>query len=264
MIARNENSRVASGHSTPCPSGAATSQALFALANAGVTVELSAIAEPVALAVAAGLVRQASRESSVSWVAVKLGPARLPTGVNWRIFFGAGCLAGIGFTMSLFISGLALQAELLTAGKIGTLLGSVISATLASCSGCRMEPVTVNIFRSARPSSSRIRCRVSSHSKWASAYPSGQHRVLSTRSSGFAQELPRHREPHGHRNPAVRGDRPGDAVHCRCLLQSAVAGAVLPFRGYLGCVTGQPPDRMLSHCPVTIRALIQGQRSHPD
>ncbi len=104
---------------------------LFALANAGVTVELSAIAEPVALAVAAGLVLgKPLGIVAFSWVAVKLGLARLPTGVNWKILFGAGCLAGIGFTMSLFISGLALQAELLTAGKIGTLTGSLISATL--------------------------------------------------------------------------------------------------------------------------------------
>jgi NhaA family Na+:H+ antiporter len=104
---------------------------LFALANAGVRVELSAMAEPVALAVAAGLILgKPLGIVAFSWVAVKLGMARLPAGVNWKILFGAGCLAGIGFTMSLFIAGLALEAEMLTAGKIGTLLGSVISATL--------------------------------------------------------------------------------------------------------------------------------------
>ncbi|MGE0760090.1 MAG: Na+/H+ antiporter NhaA [Pirellulaceae bacterium] len=104
---------------------------LFALANAGVRIELSAMAEPVALAVAAGLILgKPIGIVAFSWVAVKLGLGRLPTGVNWRILFGAGCLAGIGFTMSLFISGLALTAELLTAGKIGTLLGSFISAML--------------------------------------------------------------------------------------------------------------------------------------
>jgi Na+:H+ antiporter, NhaA family len=104
---------------------------LFALANAGVRVELSAMTEPVALSVAAGLVLgKPLGIVAFSWVAVKLGLARLPSGVNWRILLGAGCLAGIGFTMSLFIAGLAFEAELLTAGKIGTLLGSVISATL--------------------------------------------------------------------------------------------------------------------------------------
>ena len=104
---------------------------LFALANAGVRVELSAMTEPVALSIAFGLVLgKPLGIVAFSWIAVKLGLARLPTGVNWKILFGAGCLAGIGFTMSLFISGLALKAELLNAGKIGTLIGSLISATL--------------------------------------------------------------------------------------------------------------------------------------
>lgn len=103
---------------------------LFALANAGVRVEWSEMAEPVSLAVVAGLVLgKPLGIVAFSWGAVKLGLARLPTGVNWKILCGAGCLAGIGFTMSLFIAGLALEAEMLTAGKIGTLLGSLISAT---------------------------------------------------------------------------------------------------------------------------------------
>lgn len=104
---------------------------LFALANAGVKVELPAMTDPVALSVASGLVLgKPLGIVAFSWTAVKLGLARLPTGVNWTTLFGAGCLAGIGFTMSLFIAGLALEAELLAAGKIGTLLGSLISATL--------------------------------------------------------------------------------------------------------------------------------------
>ncbi len=104
---------------------------LFALANAGVRVELTAVAEPVALAVAAGLVfGKPLGIVAFSWAAVTLGLAKLPDGVNWKVLFGASCLAGIGFTMSLFIAGLALEAELLSAGKIGTLLGSVLSALL--------------------------------------------------------------------------------------------------------------------------------------
>jgi len=102
---------------------------LFALANAGVRVELSAMRESVALAVAAGLVLgKPLGIVAFSWVAVQLGLARLPSGVNWRILLGASFLAGIGFTMSLFIAGLALEGELLTAGKIGTLVGSALSA----------------------------------------------------------------------------------------------------------------------------------------
>ena len=87
--------------------------------------------EPVALSVAAGLVLgKPLGIVAFSWVAVKLGLAQLPTGVNWKILLSASCLAGIGFTKSLFIAGLALEAELLSAGKIGTLVGSLISALL--------------------------------------------------------------------------------------------------------------------------------------
>lgn len=104
---------------------------LFALANAGVAIDFSALGSPVALAVGAGLV--VGKPVGIvlfSLAAVKLGLASLPTGVNWKSMVGAGCLAGIGFTMSLFIAGLALEGELLTAGKIGTLTGSAISAAL--------------------------------------------------------------------------------------------------------------------------------------
>lgn len=104
---------------------------LFALANAGVKIELSALANPVAQSVAIALVLgKPLGIVAFSWAAVKLGLARLPSGVNWRVLAGAGCLAGIGFTMSLFIAGLALEEKLLAAGKIGTLLGSAISAAL--------------------------------------------------------------------------------------------------------------------------------------
>ena len=102
---------------------------LFALANAGMRVELSALASPVGLAVGAGLVLGKPLGIVVfSVAAVKLGWARLPDGVSWKVLIGAGCLAGIGFTMSLFIAGLALGGELLEAGKIGTLAGSALSA----------------------------------------------------------------------------------------------------------------------------------------
>jgi NhaA family Na+:H+ antiporter len=102
---------------------------LFALANAGVKVELSAMTDSVALAVAAGLILgKPLGIVAFSWVAVKVGLAKLPEGVTWSVLLGASCLAGIGFTMSLFIAGLALDADLLAAGKIGTLVGSVLSA----------------------------------------------------------------------------------------------------------------------------------------
>lgn len=102
---------------------------LFALANAGVKIEPSAVTDSIGWSVATALV--VGKPLGIvlfSWLAVKVGLARLPDGVNWLVLTGAGCLAGIGFTMSLFIAGLALQEPALAAAKLGTLLGSAISA----------------------------------------------------------------------------------------------------------------------------------------
>jgi NhaA family Na+:H+ antiporter len=110
---------------------------LFALANAGVKVEAAAVASPVAVAAAVGLfVGKPLGVLLFSFAAVKLGVARLPKGVSWWVLFGGGCLAGIGFTMSLFVAGLAFpegaHPELLAAAKTGTLVGSVCSAVVGA------------------------------------------------------------------------------------------------------------------------------------
>lgn len=107
---------------------------LFALANAGVPLKLEAANHPVAWAVAAGLVLGKPLGIFVfSYLAVQAGAAQLPGGTTWGPIFGAACLGGIGFTMSLFIAGLALEGELLSSAKLGTLAGSVVSATLGFC-----------------------------------------------------------------------------------------------------------------------------------
>ena len=68
--------------------------------------------------------------TAFSWLAVRLGFARLPDGVRWGHIVGVGAVAGIGFTVSLFITGLAFDdAELQTDAKIATLLASVVAAT---------------------------------------------------------------------------------------------------------------------------------------
>ena len=106
---------------------------LFALANAGVAVDVSALGHPVAAAVAAGLiVGKPVGILAFSWAAVRLGLAQLPRGVTWKLLLGGGMLAGIGFTMSMFIASLALEGRWLDAGKIGTLSGSAVSALLGS------------------------------------------------------------------------------------------------------------------------------------
>jgi NhaA family Na+:H+ antiporter len=104
---------------------------LFALANAGVTLEAQGAGHPVALAVAAGLfLGKPVGIVLFSWLAVATGLGRLPSGVNWKVMVGAGCLAGVGFTMSIFIASLALPDNLLPLGKLGTLLGSAASAVV--------------------------------------------------------------------------------------------------------------------------------------
>jgi NhaA family Na+:H+ antiporter len=106
---------------------------LFALANAGVAVNVAALADPVAVAVALGLfLGKPAGIVLFSWLAVRAGVARLPDRVTWPMMLGAGCLGGIGFTMSLFVAGLALDGEHLAAGKIGTLTGSVCSAAVGA------------------------------------------------------------------------------------------------------------------------------------
>lgn len=104
---------------------------VFALANAGVTLVPESILSPVSIAVATGLVL--GKPIGVvlfSWLAITFLGAKLPTNTSWRAMIGTGFLAGIGFTMSIFIANLALSPELLPCGKIGAMTGSFISATV--------------------------------------------------------------------------------------------------------------------------------------
>jgi NhaA family Na+:H+ antiporter len=106
---------------------------LFALANAGVHIQAGELTHPVALAVGLGLlIGKPVGILIFSYLAVRLGIARLPQGVNWWVLLGGGILAGIGFTMSLFVASLALggDQQLLAAGKLGTLTGSALSAVV--------------------------------------------------------------------------------------------------------------------------------------
>ncbi|MGH7355739.1 MAG: Na+/H+ antiporter NhaA, partial [Candidatus Rokuibacteriota bacterium] len=105
---------------------------LFAFVNAGVSLDgrmLEALGHPVTLGVMAGLVLgKVVGISLMSWLAVRLGSARLPDGVTWLQVAGAGLLGGVGFTMSLFVGELAFETEaLLTAAKLGILAASLIA-----------------------------------------------------------------------------------------------------------------------------------------
>jgi NhaA family Na+:H+ antiporter len=106
---------------------------LFALANAGIRLSVEAAAGPgamVALGVLLGLVIGKPAGLLVaSWLAVRLRLAQLPAGTSWRQMTGAGLLAGIGFTMAIFIANLAFGAQplLLGAAKLGILGASVLA-----------------------------------------------------------------------------------------------------------------------------------------
>ena len=109
---------------------------LFALANAGVSLSAEAakatFGSAVTLGVLAGLiVGKPIGITLFSWLAVRLGIASLPTGVSWPMIAGIGLLGGIGFTMSLFISGLAFtDAAMIDGAKLGILIASTIAAIL--------------------------------------------------------------------------------------------------------------------------------------
>lgn len=104
---------------------------LFALANAGLLLRAEAAEHGIVWAVAAGLVIGKPLGIFLFvWVAVQIGVAQLPKKTSWTSLLGTCCLGGIGFTMSLFIAGLALSDELLDSAKIGTLVGSTVSAIL--------------------------------------------------------------------------------------------------------------------------------------
>jgi|TARA_Y100000114_G_C11741584_1_gene319230 NhaA family Na+:H+ antiporter len=106
---------------------------IFAFSNAGVSFAgagLDALLAPLSLGIAAGLV--IGKQLGIfgaCWLAVKAGWARLPEGVGFRHVYGLSCLAGIGFTMSLFIGNLAfVDPQQIAAVKFGVLGGSLVSA----------------------------------------------------------------------------------------------------------------------------------------
>ena len=108
---------------------------LFALANAGVRIEGdlgTALGNRVTLGVIVGLVLGKQLGVTLAaWLAVRSRLTDLPEGVDWRHIYGAGWLAGIGFTMALFVADLAFaEAEedaLLTAAKLGILVASLLA-----------------------------------------------------------------------------------------------------------------------------------------
>lgn len=117
----------------------------FGFANSGVSfagISVSDVFAPLPLGIAAGLFlgKQLGVFGGVL-LAVKTGLAAKPRGCTWLQIYAVSMLCGIGFTMSLFISGLAFpgQPEFVEESKIGIILGSLLSAALA-CLILRFAP----------------------------------------------------------------------------------------------------------------------------
>lgn len=102
---------------------------LFAFANAGLPIAAADFKHPVTFAVFAGFALGKPLGIVVfSWLAVRSGLAIRPADLHWRAIAGGGLLAGIGFTMALFIANLAFGPELINSAKSGILAASVFSA----------------------------------------------------------------------------------------------------------------------------------------
>ena len=108
---------------------------VFAFANAGVVLDglsFSDLLAPLPLGIALGLVL--GKQVGVfgaTWAMVRLGLARMPDGANWAQIYGVACLAGIGFTMSLFIGSLSFEdPAMMNAVRVGVLTGSAVSGLL--------------------------------------------------------------------------------------------------------------------------------------
>ena len=106
---------------------------LFAFANAGVSLaglSLAKLADGIPLGIALGLF--AGKQIGIlgaTWLAVRAGLGRMPEGATWTQVYGVACVAGIGFTMSLFIGLLAFPDPAFAADvRIGVLAGSIASA----------------------------------------------------------------------------------------------------------------------------------------
>ncbi|NDJ51871.1 MAG: Na+/H+ antiporter NhaA [Chloroflexi bacterium] len=100
---------------------------VFALANAGVALSGEVgVFNPVSVGIILGLVfGKTLGISLMSWLTVRLGLAELPENVEWRHVIGVSLLAGIGFTMSMFVANLAFtDATLLATSKVGVILAS--------------------------------------------------------------------------------------------------------------------------------------------
>jgi NhaA family Na+:H+ antiporter len=121
---------------------------LFALANAGVQFSadlFAALSFPVTAGIVLGLVIGKPLGITLfAWLGTRVGLAALPSDSRWRSLHGVSWLGGIGFTMSLFIAGLAFPASpaLLDSAKVGILAASILAGGIGWGMLRRMTPAS--------------------------------------------------------------------------------------------------------------------------
>ena len=118
---------------------------LFALANAGVTVSGVQLGDTTSLAVFLGValglvVGKPLGIVGFSWVATRLGWCMLPRGITWAGMYVVGAAGGIGFTMAIFIGELAFSEAMLTVGKLGVLVGTIVASSCTLIAGVVLLP----------------------------------------------------------------------------------------------------------------------------
>lgn len=109
---------------------------VFAFANAGISFDgigMNDVLNPVTLGIAAGLfIGKQIGVFSLLWLTIVTGLSPKPKDANWVQLYAVSLLCGVGFTMSLFIGGLAFETDELSAYvRLGVIIGSLLSATLA-------------------------------------------------------------------------------------------------------------------------------------
>ncbi len=110
---------------------------LFALANAGIALDRVALRDALSSRVTIGVmlglvVGKVIGISGATWLALRANVGELPTGVTFSMVVAVSSLAGIGFTVSIFVSGLAFGGALESQAKIGILIASLVSALLGT------------------------------------------------------------------------------------------------------------------------------------
>ena len=111
---------------------------IFALGNAGVALSAESVADaassPITVGIVLGLVvGKLVGVTGFAWLAVRTGLGTLPASVTWQHIMGAGAVAGIGFTVSLFVAGLAFSSDAaIGEAKVGILVASVVATALGA------------------------------------------------------------------------------------------------------------------------------------